>query len=352
MDPVSTTIIAVNIVALTFRIASLVRLMKGLQDFEQPGVDHIQAGLLTEFTRFKSWCRQMGITEADDLNNLRSKLPPDASQSVVVLMKLFKKWMTRSKLQLEKYGIAYNINDPLMTFEKSEGLKNMRKKFKRFQWRLDGYKDLNEMLRTLQALNECLQAVCKPKLSYSEARVERLLDLVESLVRRENTLEQFTTRASNSESLNRELSGLLTESEEDVAYRRASPITPQLMRLPEEFFQSTEPSQASIQAEATELKQKIRQSADSFPTEQIFLVILEMLAKCVVTFEDSKMRTAAKRLKAGRERLKIWGCSAFVVPMHLDQIFDQSRPREAALKSCIIGILVDLFMVLGKCHMM
>jgi len=69
MDPVTTTFITVNIAALTFRIGSLYKLVRGIQDLEESGLERIQIGLLTEFTNFKIWSHQVGLSEGGDLNN-------------------------------------------------------------------------------------------------------------------------------------------------------------------------------------------------------------------------------------------------------------------------------------------
>jgi hypothetical protein len=266
MDPVTTTFIAVNIAALTFRIGSLYKLVRGIQDLEEPGLERIQIGLLTEFTNFKIWTHQVGLGKGGDLNNFQDELPPGAYKTAEVIIRSIGKWMSRSMIQLKSYGIDY---DPGV---KSKDMFTMAKRLK---WRMTGYKDLDEMLKTLQALNHGLQTLCKPIIAYDDDSVERLIESVEEMVAKSN-LQDGASEAQLSQvySHSSSPSHLQNETADPLMQYTAKPFLPSSQ--PPALVHSVEVNALNSSA-ASQAAKQVAQSAQSFPTQDVFQACLSML---------------------------------------------------------------------------
>jgi hypothetical protein len=64
--------------------------------------------------------------------------------------------------------------------------------------------------------------------------------------------------------------------------------------------------------------------------------------------ESEGYQGTVAQLLSNQTKIKIWGCAVFVVPFHLDQILGKEYKEEGALRSCVIGILADLTLTVGK----
>jgi hypothetical protein len=206
------------------------------------------------------------------------------------------------------------------------------------------------MLATLNGLNSCLQKICKPLNSYNGDRIDRLTELLEKHVAGQATSQRIADTPSELVSNPDPFWAPRVRDNETsraMQWLRDNGSLPEMPEVPKTLTTSflDQNSQSSGISEVKKervahLNLEIRLSAESSPTEEVFLVSLEMLTECI------EKKAISRLLRAGRERPKTWGCTAFVWPSHLDQIFDQSRPGGNAINRCIIGILVDLFMVL------
>lgn len=324
MDPISTTFIAINAAALLIRINSLIRLLRKVQNFEEPTLDRIRIGLLTEHTQFKVWCHQTGVNEGG-LDHIQSRLPPDALNAAVVIVCAFQKWMENSVILLHKHGIKLDsqniIGEPLRT-------KDLGTLAKRLTWRLYGYKDLDEMLKTLHALNNGLQIICKPILSYDDDRINELIKSVDNLVTR---LPSYT------QSIETQVPDTSLQSPRRSSGKHIQEPHPLGKTIHTLAKPKTLPSVGNIKA-----------NAESFPSETVFKECLKLLRATFAELEtQSEYKHFATQLRSAHMRMKIWGCCVFEVPLHLDQIMTKGH-EDQNLRSSVIGILADLTLTVGK----
>lgn len=330
MDLFSSALIGLNIAALTIRTVSLYKLVRGVTDVEEPNLNRIRIGLLTEFTRFRVWYHQTGISEEGELNYMQSRLSPDVRKTAEVIILLFRKWISRSVIQLKRYGIKYNTNDPFENPVKNEDLRNIDK---RLVWRLEGFENLDEMFEAIQALNHGLEVICKPILSYDDDRINQSIKTFDELVAKLFTLEQ-----------------LFVTKNVDSSFQSSSKLQKERTINSAMEPQHLQPQKISRVTKAmTGVPKKVRANAQSFSSQTVFEECLKLLSAVIGGLENNKeYRCLVKQVRSSGVRLKIWGCCVFVVPCHLDQLLSKELVKEKALRSSIVGILADLTLTIGE----
>jgi len=187
---------------------------------------------------------------------------------------------------------------------------------------MTGCKDLDEMLKTLQALNHGLQTVCKPIMAYDDDRVERLIESVKRMVA-ESNLQDGASEAQLSQvySHSSSPSHLQNETVDPLMQYTAKPFL--LSSQPPALVHSVEVNALNLSA-ASQAAKQVAQSAQSFPTQDVFQACLSMLNAAIgelLKVESEGYQRTVALLQSSQTKMKIWGCSVFVVPFHLDQIF-------------------------------
>ncbi len=320
MDPLSLDADSLNFAALGLRIRNLHKLA------EKRGLERIHVGLLVESERFKAWCHQTGINGKGGWDRFQIRLGSEAREAAETIMRSFGKWMTQSKVQLEN-----TVERPGMALTKRIG------------WNMHGYKNLDESLAMLHFLNNGLEAICKPIMSYNEDRIERLVTrAVERAIP-----PNIATNPDPGQLRDPDVVSPKLHAEEGIGSNLATPY--ELEDTSTVPGGETRVLTADVHSGSVGTSTSIREHARSFSTQDVFEECLDMLKAVITALDDNKERnkTVVDQLHWSRDRLKIWGCCVFTVPLHLDQILSQGNKGTKVLGSCITDIFVDLSLIIG-----
>ena len=108
--------------------------------------------------RYAQWKRRMGIETDDDIETLILKLPEDAQRSFPLILAPMHKHVKESEQLFVKYGVV-----PPDTADSHQ---NFRTKLRRIDLLMDGHRQLNDLLDTLEKCNDGLLTIAPPPPSY------------------------------------------------------------------------------------------------------------------------------------------------------------------------------------------